>query len=299
MRKSIVAVAAALTVVATGLVVAGVVGTARPASAALSDVPADCSVSTAAYRSDGQRLTYVYADRLTSTKAYANDNLGWVPSAHQQIGASGDDTAFNSSEYAAHPTDGYIYLLSRRGELIDGTWKITKNTSTRVKAGFGGTRILAYGWPYLYRVAGSSLYRYTQSASSDGVPTLTSPVKLAGTGWDTVNTLTYERSGGTGSAAVDVLIGTKANGELKEWRINRATPTTITSKVLRASGWAPFTSLSTGYCDAHPDGRPLLGITAAGKASVHFDAKKTDGVGTDIKGGSLGSLGWTAKAYGQ
>lgn len=298
MRKSIVATATALAVVATGLVVAGVVVTARPATAALSDVPVDCGVSTAAYRSDGQRLTYVYSGNQSSTKAYANDNLRWVPTAHQQLGASGDDTVFNSTEYATHPTDGYIYLLSRRGELIDGAWKITKNTSTRVKAGFGGTRILASGSPYLYRVAGSSLYRYTQF-SSGGVPTLSAPVKLADVGWDAVNTLTYERSSGTGDAAVDVLIGTNADGELKEWRIRQASPTMMTSKVLRASGWGSFTSLSTGYCTAHPNGRPLLGITAAGKASVHFDANKTDGVGTDIKGGSLGALGWTAKAYGQ
>ncbi|MGI5215638.1 hypothetical protein [Plantactinospora sp. CA-290183] len=298
MHKSIVTAARALTAVATGFAVTGVVVPAQPASAALSDVPADCSVSTAAYRSDGQRLTYVYSGGQTSTKAYANDILSWVPTAHQQIGASGDDTSFRSTEYAAHPTDGRLYKLSRQGELVDGEWRIMSFSSGHFAIGFANTRILASASPYLYRVAGSSLYRYTETYVND-VFTLSPPVQLASTGWDTVNTLTYERSGGTGSAAVDVLIGTKTNGELKEWRINRATPTTITSKVLRASGWAPFTSLSTGYCDAHPNGRPLLGITAAGAASVHFDANKTDGVGTDIKGGSLGSLGWTEKAYGQ
>jgi hypothetical protein len=296
MRKSIVSAATALSVVATGL--AGVVVPAGPAIAALSDVPADCSVSTAAYRSDGQRLSYVYSDRTTSTRAYANDNLGWVPSAHQQIGGSGDDTIFRSTELAVHPTDGWLYKVSRQGELVDGTWTITAISTSRLKSGFANTQILATASPYLYRVAGNSLYRYTETYVDDEF-TFSSPVKLTGTAWDTVNTLTYERSGGTGSAAVDVLIGTKTNGELKEWRVNRATPTTITSKVLKASGWAPFTSLSTGYCDAHPNGRPLLAIRANGAASVHFDAKKTDGVGTDIKGGSLGSLGWTAKAYGQ
>jgi len=293
MRKSILAVVAALGVATTGLVVV-----TRPSDAALSDVPADCSVSTAAYRSDGQRLTYGYAGGQTSTKAYANDNLGWVPTAHQQIGASGDDTIFRSTEYAARPGEDRLYKVSREGHLIDGEWRIMAMSSSHIGVGFAGARILASASPYLYHVAGSSLYRSTESYV-DGVFTLSRPVKLAGSGWDTVNTLTYERSGGTGSAAVDVLIGTKTNGQLKEWRINRATPTTISSKVLRTSGWGPFTSLSTGYCDAHPNGRPLLGITADGRASVHFDAKKTDGVGTDIKGGSLGSLGWTEKAYGQ
>jgi hypothetical protein len=173
---------------------------------------------------------------------------------------------------------------------------MTRNTATRIKAGFGGTRILASGDLYLYRVVGNSLYRYTMS-SWDSV---TDPVKLPGTAWDTVNTLTYERKGGTGTAAVDVLIGTKSNGELKEWRINRATPTSsIASTVLRQVGWAPFTSLSSGYCEEHPNGRALLAITAAGSASVHFDANEKDRDGTDIKGGSLGSLGWTARAYGQ
>jgi len=297
-HKSIAAAARTLTAVATGLAVTGVVVPARPASAALSDVPADCRVFTAAYRSDGQRLTYVYSGGETSTNAYVNDILSWVPSAHQQVGASGDDTSFRSTELAAHPTDGRLYKLSRQGELIDGDWHVMSLSSSHLASGFANTRILAWAAPYLYRVAGSSLYRYTE-AYVDGEFTLSPPVQLTTTGWDAVNTLTYERSGGTGSAAVDVLIGTKSNGELKEWRVNRATPTTITSKVLKTSGWAPFTSLSTGYCAAHPNGRPLLAITAAGKASVHFDAKKTDGVGTDIKGGSLGSLGWTAKAYGQ
>jgi hypothetical protein len=122
---------------------------------------------------------------------------------------------------------------------------------------------------------------------------------LASTAWDTVNTLTYERTEGTGSAQVDVLIGTKSNGQLKEWRINLATPTSITSTVLQTTGWASFTSLSSGYCQNHPNGRPLLAITAAGAASVYFDANATDKLGTDIRGGSLGSLGWTGKAYGQ
>ncbi|MEO3743091.1 hypothetical protein [Plantactinospora sp. B5E13] len=294
MRKSIVAAATAL----TGLAVAGVIVPAGPAAAALSDVPADCGVSTAAYRSDGQRLSYVYSGQTTSTKAYVNDNLGWVPTAHQQIGGAGDDTFFRSTEYAAHPTDGWLYKVSRQGELVDGTWRITAQSASHLKDGFAGTRILATASPYLYRVAGTSLYRYTETYVDD-VFTLTSPVRLTTSGWDTVNTLTYERTEGTGTAAVDVLIGTKSNGELKEWRINRATPTTITSTVLKASGWAGFTSLSTGYCSAHPDGRALLGIKATGAASVHFDADATDGVGTDLKGGSLGTLGWTAKAYGQ
>ncbi|MEE6262338.1 hypothetical protein [Plantactinospora sonchi] len=294
MRKSIVAAATAL----TGLALAGVVMPAGPATAALSDVPADCGVSTAAYRFDGQRLSYVYSDRTTSTRAYANDILGWVPSAHQQIGGAGDDTIFRSTEYAAHPTNGRLYIVRRQGELVDGEWRIMESSAGILASGFADTRILASASPYLYRVAGSSLYRYTETYVDD-VFTLSSPVRLTSSGWDGVNTLTYERTEGTGSAAVDVLIGTKANGELKEWRINRATPTTITSTVLRASGWAAFTSLSTGYCDAHPNGRPLLAIKADGTASVHFDANKTDGVGTDIKGGSLGALGWTARAYGQ
>ncbi|WP_350274977.1 hypothetical protein [Kribbella sp. HUAS MG21] len=297
MRKSIVAAATALTVVAAG-VVAGVAVTARSATAALSDVPADCSVFTAAYRSDGQRLTYEYSAGRTSTKAYTNDRLPWVPSAFQQLGGAGSDTSFRTTEFAAHPTSGWLFKVSRQGQLnSDGAWTVVASSATQLVNDFGSTRILAYGYPYLYRVSGSSLYRYTVGAT-DGVPR--SRVRLAGSAWDTLNTFTYERTEGTGDAAVDVLIGTKANGELKEWRIKRTTPTSaISSTVLKPAYWAKFSSLSTGYCQDHPGGRPLLGITTAGAASVHFDANQKDRSGADIKGGSLGSLGWTAKAYGQ
>jgi hypothetical protein len=120
---------------------------------------------------------------------------------------------------------------------------------------------------------------------------------MPGDAWDTVNTLHDRRTGGTSTAPVHVLIGTKTNGQLKEWYFNEATPPTITSKVLRNSGWAAFTSLNTGSCSSHPNGGTILGITAAGRASAHFDANLMDGNGSDIKGGSLGAVGWTEKAY--
>jgi hypothetical protein len=202
MRKSILSAATALVVVAAGIVSAD-----RPAAAALSNVPADCSVSTAAYRPDGQRLTYVYSAGQTSIQSYPNDSL-------------------------------LTYVPKK----------------------------------------GSSLYRSQEF--EDGGTFLSVPVKLSDGGWDKVNTLIYERTRGTGTGTVDVLLGTTTDGELKEWRISRATPTKIDSLVLRSSGWASFTSLSTGYCDAHPNGRPILGITAAGAASVYFDARQADRDGT-------------------
>jgi hypothetical protein len=277
--------------------VAGLVLNPLQATAAVADVPADCGVYTSAYRSDGQRLSYGYAAQKTSVTAYPGDKLAWVPSAHQQLGGAGDTDLFISTEVAAHPTDGYLYRLDRRGERTNGVWKMTQNTATRMKSGFANTRILASG-TYLYRVAGTSLYRYSLTWPN-GVPTLSAPTTLKTTGWDSVKTLTFERTEGTGAAAVDVLIGTKTNGELKEWRINLTAPTTIGSTVLRASGWSSFASLGTGYCQSHPNGRPILGIAATGSASVYFDANAKDRIGTDIKGGSLGALGWTAKAYGQ
>jgi hypothetical protein len=291
LRKTILSAAAAFALASAGLIVM-----TSSSGAAVGDVPTDCAVFTSAYRSDGQRLTYGYADSKTNVESIQGDKLAWVPTAHQGYSEAGTDDSFTWTGIATHPTDGYLYSLSRGAVRTDGVWKMTRNTATRIKAGFGGTRILARSYPYIYRVTGNSLYRYTMSRFD----TVTDPVKLPGTAWDTVNTLTYERTGGTGTAAVDVLIGTKSNGELKEWRINRAIPTSsIASTVLRPVGWAPFTSLSTGYCQEHPNGRALLAITAAGSASVHFDANEKDRDGTDIKGGSLGSLGWTAKAYGQ
>lgn len=293
-QKSLLSAASAIALAATGLVVL-----TSSSEAAVGDVPADCSVFTAGYRSDGQRVSYGYSGSKAGVTSYAGDKLAWVPTAHQQLGGSGDTDTFNSTELATHPTDGYVYLQQRSATRTDGVWKMTKNTATRVKAGFGGTTILAWGYPYLYRVAGTSLYRHTVTYPN-GVTTISAPVKLPGTAWNTVKTLVFERTEGTGTAAVDVLIGSKSNGELKEWRIKRTTPTSsIASTVLRSVGWGAFTSLSTGYCQNHPNGRPLLAITATGSASVHFDANKTDRSGTDIKGGSLGLLGWTARAYGQ
>lgn len=294
-RKSIAAAAAALAVVASGLVV-GVAVTARSATAALSDVPADCGVSTAAYRSDGQRLSYRYIGGKTSTQAISGDKLGWVPSALTSFGSSGGGDSFRDSALATHPTNGYIYHISRYAQRVDGVWKITELKVTRVKSGFAGTRALTMAWPYVYRLVGTSLYRHKFSYV-DGRPTITTGAKLRSTGWNSVKTLKYQRTAGTGSSAVDVLIGTKSNGELKEWRVNYASPVAISSTVLKSAYWDKFASLSTGYCDSHPNGRVLLGITAEGRASAHFDANRTDRDGSDIKGGSLGLLGWTAKAY--
>lgn len=298
MRRSILAGATALAVVATGLAVTAIAGTARPATAAVGDVPADCKVSTTAYRTDGQRLTYTYDGGETSTTETFGDTLPWVPSAYQQLGAAGDDTTIRTTEIAAHPTTDWLFKVSRELYLdADGTWQMRTMSASHLTNGFAGTRILATGSPYLFRVAGSTLYRYKEKYV-DGVFTYSAPVKLATVGWDGVNTLVHEGTRGTGSSTADVLIGTKKSGELREWSINRATGK-ITGKSLRTSGWSSFTSLSTGFCTAHPNGRPLLAITADGRASAHFDANKSDGVATDMKGASLGSLGWTAKGYGQ
>ncbi|MGC4937563.1 hypothetical protein [Kribbella sp. DT2] len=296
-RRSLLAGTAALVLVATGLAVTGVVGTAQPASAALGDVPADCSVFTTAYRSDGQRLTYEYSAQQTSTEALPGDNLGWVPTAFTGATGGGGEDSFESIDLATHPTDGWLYRVHRVGRLIDGAWQVTELTTTRIAPGFSGTRALAGGkYPYFFRLAGNSLYRF-KLGSKDGLPTITTPVKLPGSDWNTVNTLKLRRTGGTADAPVHVLLGTKTNGQLREYRVDHATPATITSKILRPSGWEIFTSLNAGGCPSKPNGRPLLGITAAGRASVHFDANFTDGNGADIKGGTLGDLNWTEKAY--
>ncbi|MET7282853.1 hypothetical protein ABZS29_31785 [Kribbella sp. NPDC005582] len=292
MRISIrpLALTAVLTFAATGFVTA-------PARAA-AVVPADCGVWTTAYQSSGQRVSYGYTNQQTQVVSYPGDTLPWVPTAQQQLGGAGDIDLFISSELVTHPTDGYIYALERRGERTNGVWKMTRNELKRLSSGFAGTRVLAYGYPYLYRVAGTSLFRHEVSYT-DGAWAVSAPVRLASTNWDGVKTFTFERTEGTGAAAVDVLIGTKSNGELKEWRINRATPTSISSTVLKTTGFSTFGSLSTGYCQEHPAGRPLLGITPAGAASAYFDATANDRSGADITGGSLGALGWTGKAYGQ
>ncbi len=296
MRRSILTGGIAVAMVATGLAGTGVAVTARSASAALSDVPADCRTRTPAYRTDGQALIYRYADKKTSTEAMPGDKLGWVPTGIVTFLESGSAGGRMNHSLATHPTDGNIYHIKRATDTIDGVEQVTTHTVTRVAAGFGGTRFITMAWPYVYRAAGTSLYRY-KFAFVDGKPTLSGRKTLSGSAWDTVNTLIHQRTIGTGTAAVDVLFGTKSNGQLKEWRISHTAPPVITSKVLKETGWGSFTSVGRGYCDSRPNGRALMGITAEGSASVYFDANETDGLGTDIKGGSLGLVGWTEKAY--
>ncbi len=296
MRRNILAAGIAVAVVATGLVATGVAVTARSASAALSDVPADCWTLTAAYRTDGQALTYRYDAKKTSTEAIPGDKLGWVPTGLVTFLESGSDAGRLNHSLATHPTDGYIYHIKRGTTVIDGVEKVTTHTVTRVKTGFGGTRFITMAWPFVYRAAGTSLYRYKFSFV-DGKPTLSGRATISSRAWDTVNTLHHQRTIGTGTKAVDVFYGTKANGQLKEWRINYASPAGVSSKVLKETGWGNFTSVGRGYCNSRPNGRALMGITAEGRASVYFDANETDGLGTDIKGGSLGLVGWTEKAY--
>ncbi|MGC4937564.1 hypothetical protein [Kribbella sp. DT2] len=294
MLRSIAATATALAAAAAGLA-----GTAQPASAALGDVPADCSVFATAYRSDGQRLSYKYGDRKTSTAAIDGDRLGWVPTALAGGAESGSDDNYMSQNLVTHPTDGYLYLLTRWVKVVDGVEMVVQQSTKRLAPGFAGTRLLTSGrFPYYYRIAGNSLYRFKVVYTADKPPTISTPEKLPGDDWDTVTTLLERRTGGTPEAPIHVLLGTKTNGQLVEYQIDEASPATITSKVLSPSGWETFTSLSTsGFCATHPDGDPLLGITAEGSASVYFDANSTDGDGADIKGGTLGDLNWTEKAY--
>ncbi|TDD46398.1 hypothetical protein E1263_36720 [Kribbella antibiotica] len=296
MRRNILAAGIAVAVVATGLVATGVAVTARSASAALSDVPADCRTRNAAYRTDGQALTYRYADKKTSTEAMPGDKLGWVPTGIVTFLESGSDGGRMNHSLATHPTDGTIYHIKRATDTIDGVEKVITHTVTPVKTGFGGTRFITMAYPFLYRAAGTSLYRYKLSFV-DGKLILSGRATISSTAWDTVKTLNHQRTVGTGANAVDVLFGTKSNGQLKEWRINYATPAVISSKVLKETGWGSFTSLGRGSCNSRPNGRALMGVTAEGRASVYFDANEKDGLGTDIKGGSLGLVGWTEKAY--
>ncbi|GAB3816916.1 hypothetical protein [Kribbella italica] len=296
MRRSIVAGVTAVAVVATGLAVTGILGSARPAAAALGDVPSDCKSWTTAYRSDGQRLSYNYSARKTITKAIVDDKLGWVPTGLAAGAESGSDDNYASASLVTHPTDGQLYYLHRVVQRIDGVEKVTKLTTTSLAAGFEGTRILADGpFPYYYRVAGNSLYRFQTTFGQEGPP-ISTPVKLSGD-WGTVNTLRYQRTGGTADAPVHVLFGTTSDGQLLEWRIPVTDPATITTKVLQATGWEEFTSLTQGSCASRPNGRLLLGIKPGGRVALRFDANAKDGKGTDFKGGSLGSVGWTEKAY--
>lgn len=111
---------------------------------------------------------------------------------------------------------------------------------------------------------------------------MTGARKLGGD-WSTVTTLKHQRTEGGG----DVLLGTTAGGQLREWRVSSAT---VSSTVLQESGWEAVTGLGVGVCD-FPGSRVLLGIAADGSARVEFTT--SHGAATD----DLGSLGWIAKVY--
>ncbi|GAA0581611.1 hypothetical protein HPO96_08110 [Kribbella sandramycini] len=297
MRRTILSVGVAGALAAAGLVVV-----TSSSGAAVGDVPAGCAAVTSAYKSDGQRLFYRYernSDQPTKVESIPGDKLPWRPAALTLGGVWGESQdSFHREEFAAHPTDGYVYRIERAAERGDDrVWRMTQHKVTRLAAGFGGTRTLVYAYPYLYRFTAKSLYRYTV-VGQEGIPV--DPVKMPGTGWGSIKTMIYERTGGTDAQPVDVLLGTTSAGALKEWRFRRGAPgSSIPSSVLRTTGWDTFTSLSTGSCEQHPEGRSLLAIQETGSVSWHFDANAKDSSGTDIKGGSLGALGWTEKAYGE
>lgn len=283
-----------LVAASVGLVLTGASLTVAPAAqAAVKGVPTDCGVYSQAYRSNGQRVTYGYTSGKTLTIVKKNDKLTWQPKALQQWGAAGDSNVFISNDLAVHP-NGSLYDVYRRGTNTTATTVRV----TRIASGWGDTRVLANSGDYLYRLTSKGLYRYTMSYSGS----LAKPVSrktVATTGWSGVKTLVFERTEGTGAAKVDVLLGTTSGGQLREWRIKQSTPSSKSAKVLKSSGWKNVTSISTGYCDKHPSGRPILAINSSGAASVWFDKNAKDGKGTDIVGGDTKTRGWTARTYGQ
>ncbi len=210
--------------------------------------------------------------------------VGWVPTGLATIARSGGDETFTSRSLATHPTDGYLHLIDRVGRTAGGVRKVTEQTVTRVGPGFAGTRLLTAADRSVYRVAGRTLYRYEFAG---GRRTISAPVELSGD-WGEVNTLKLQRTEGS----QDVLIGTTSSGQLREWRVDHATPAAITSTVLAETGWEAFTALGVGVCD-YPNSRVLLGITAVGTAVVDFEASASSAPKVD----ALGALGWTAKAY--
>ena len=289
--------AAALAVTA----LAATLGLAAPAQAAPAatdpSVPSTCGAGLNAVRSDGKPVWYQYADDTASSRIVGL-NLGFVPPAMQNIGGAGDDTTSISDYYVVRP-DGALLDLHREGRLRpNGTWKYTQSTTVLVTSGWGGVRILGYGYPYLYAVSGDSLVRWKATYANGYVPI--EPVTVAATGFASVRTLSVGRVVDLGGGRqADALLTTLASGALVQLTVPYDTPTAMTSTTLKATGFGSYTSLGTGWCETG-DGLAMLGITDKGKAYVYYDADATDGSGADIVGGSvMVAKGWKATAYSQ
>jgi len=295
-RRTLTAALGVLAAAATTL-------TAAPAAFAAADpaVPADCSVSTTAYRADGTGLTYRYVNRTASAVPHPGGaKLGFRPNALQNRGAMGDTNFSRSEDYAVDKATSTLYNLvftaNRASTTSPWTYTFSKQA---VGTGWAPLRTLALGYPYMYGITDTgALKRYSLAS---GIKPVSAGI-LRSSGWAGVQNLTYDRTislGGTRKA--DVLLATNTGSDaLVEYTVPHDTPTSITRTVLKTGGWGSFTSISTGWCSSHPNARVMLGIYADGRAKVFYDVNGADGKGTDLYGGTVVvATGWTEKSFSQ
>lgn len=264
------------------------------ATSAVPGVPISCSANFQAYSAPGSLYWYEYRNgRATSTRVSSN-TLGWQPTAHQQLGAAGDDTGFFSAELATSK-GGKLMQIRRDGKLVNGKWSVSQQAQTLKSSGWTGTRALANG-PRLYRLHGSTLTRYTVSGPTFPKATVSGAIRV-GTGFGGVRTLVFDRSGVSNGKTIDVFLATDRSGRLLEYRFERTAPTRWTTKVLKSSGFANVRALTTAPCGSK--GRSIGTITDNDTMRVYYDATSTDSSGADIKGGWTGKGGLTLPAFGQ
>lgn len=281
-----VGAAAALTV--TGLVAAPSAGAAAPG------VPASCQVWWQAFSNGGTTYEYSYRSGKAARGPASSNALGWKPTSFQQRGAAGDDSVFQTNNLATS-AGGKLIAVKQVSRKSNG-WKVTQSTRTLQSSGWSGTRAFALGDRFSYRLVGGTLTRFRLEG---GITSVTiSDRRTVSTNRSKVRSIVYERTvSAPGTGKVDVLLANDSAGRLVEMRIPHDKPWQWKQTVLKSSGFGSFRTLSTYPCSTA--GRAIGGITSDGRMHVYYDAKATDGRGSDIRGGSTGSGGFTLTAFGQ
>lgn len=159
-------------------------------------------------------------------------------------------------------------------------------TMKRLSGSWKGTKSLAASRKYIYRVTGTSLYRY--EIGWGGVPVRGRMV--ARSGYGAVKTLTSDYS----TAQADTLIATTTGGALRQIKVRRTSTGTTTSVTLRRTGFQNFRSFTAGGCWDRPWAGTYLGVTQAGGVYAYYDSDRTD-ARVNFKGGRVGT--WAHRTY--
>lgn len=162
----------------------------------------------------------------------------------------------------------------------------TLDNTTRVATGMSAARLLAFapnqgedrvmsGRLYSLNSRGE-LHRWQMDMFTGKVRVMYDRPVRGGGSFADVRTLTFSR----GTQDVDVLLATRTDGSLVEYKIGRPRARLMATRVLKASGFGAYTSTTVGYCNVAD--RIIVGTTKDGVVYSTYDADSDDGSGADF-----------------